>query len=211
MFVRCFAAKLAALVVLTACSTAGGGNQGQDPDPDPTEDPTGLFASYISRQDAIVPEYAGLLPDDSLPAGGSVDYDGVLTLIAFGGTSEFELRGAMTMNVDFDDNSVSGEAVDVVDADDRLHAGTITVVNGSVDTAGADPNLAGNPGLTGDLVGQLDSPDLGELVYDIPFVATVYDDATYLNGNGVTLESTITVDGVEDGLVATSFVLEAAE
>ena len=203
------AASLAASLVLSACSSSGGSDPGPDPDPDPTPGTSGLFASYIAEQDGIVPEFSGMLPDASLPTTGSADYAGVMTLTAFGGTTEFEIRGDMTATVDFAGNAVSGEATDFVDVDDRAFAGTIALENGALDRAAADPQLAGNPGLTGDLVGVLESPDLGSVAYEVPFVATAFDGATYLNGNGVTPESSIIVGGAEDGNVVTSFVLEA--
>ncbi len=98
------------------------------------------YAAYDAQSAALHATWdpAGFTPPASLPLSGAAQFAGVMRLHLEGAAGDIPLNGATVLNVAFASNSLSGSASGFVGVSGDQYAGTLTVVNGTIDRA-ADP------------------------------------------------------------------------
>jgi hypothetical protein len=100
------------------------------------------FAEYTANRDAAV---TAEIPGTSLPAAGSVNYQGGMYIFyrdAPAVNSGVGIAGAVNLNVDFDTDTLSGSADDFSTPAGEVYAGSLTV--GGTSTAAIDRTAAIN-------------------------------------------------------------------
>ncbi len=145
MVARTWVVALAAAGVMAGCSDSGSDGGGQRPSYD---DLTSEAEALGERAEDMY-----LTDPSDLPTSGSASYEGVIGFATLGDSGAPEdFAGELSLNVDFDDSELSGQASNFVTAGEEQLEGSLSITNGELDRD-TDPEI--EPTYTFDMNGTL--------------------------------------------------------
>ena len=210
---------IATIALLAGCATT----PTVDPTPDPDPTPEGFTQADADAFMEARDEYsANLTPADQIPATGTATYSGAIAIMNSSDYDNFEsadytdyaqsaVLGQLTLNLDFEADTVEGEATDFVEA--TFHAyeewdgsswndSEALLVSGDAvsGTLTADGIIESGQWLSGYLYGDLTNTDGDVSSYDLFLTANIETTDTAADTLGITFEGDITTSaGLGDG------------
>ena len=122
------------------CAVLPAGCGGDDATGPVRTTPPVSYSTYDAQSAALHAAWdgAGYTAPGNLPLGGSAQFDGVMRLHLEGAGGDVPVNGALSVQVAFASDSLSGSASGFAGADGAAYSGTLAITNGALDRA-ADP------------------------------------------------------------------------
>ncbi len=192
------AGAFASALMLTACGGGGGG--GSDTAITPGS-PFALVVAGVSAERGtnlyyvqLEEEFEAAIDDTdlpyqvptTLPTAGSANYLGMMELTALLPDRQADLRGEMSLDVAFADDTISGSVYDmVIEEDDGITSvvtpasGTLAIANGTIDrTVDISTDYAFEADVFGTISADGDSAEV-----DATMFGNFFEDQTYVRGD----------------------------
>ncbi len=167
---RTWVAALAAAGVMAGCSDSGSGDgSGGGPgvsEPPLVSGPPPTYAELSTEAEKLGEQVEDLYLTEpsNLPTSGSARYDGVIAIATDGvGGAPEDFAGELSLNVDFEDSNLSGQASNFVTVDEERLDGSLAITNGDLDR---NTNPEFEPTYLFDMNGTLSDSDGDEFQVD---------------------------------------------